>query len=581
MAERSICFRQSGKAAKTPPAPRLGGAGFFRYCLAMPSVKTAGFLDSLEEAFQGGGLRRPPGRGFLAPAAGRQGLFRRSLAACLRLLILGGPGFSAAALEDFSAAHAVCAAERAPSAEPAKRVVLSQEYVIKQALSQSRFIARLKARRRQARAELRFQRLAPYSYKLFSSAGHQSKKNLMLSPFESKEEKSRLYSFGLEKKLPFGLSLKSAYSDSFRGSENSRLLRRFQAPGEIYKKKLSLELSIDLLPNFFGLEERRFLAQIDSGSRIAEWRHLEEAESLALKAAGQYWKARIARAAYQQADSGLQTYSRLRRQIREKQKKSFLRPGEGPQVFAGYERASQELDQKKQDYQDELCRLFVLLKIQPAPGAAAFAPAEPEPEAPAALGPAHAESLESLRPVRILAETVKERELAWKTSRSALWPSLRLQTKAGWLSGGAEPPRSGFLDGRKPFYELSLSFLYPVFSKAAREKSRSEKSGLEEAQISLEIFKAEMGRKISLLNSKIPLSRSSLKRSEKARHHQREAFLELQRAFAQGRTGVFELMRAEGKLREAEVRLEMARSRRALLALERAALLDQLAESYL
>ena len=460
----------------------------------------------------------------------------------------------------------------------ASALALSQDYVLKRALSASPFLAKIKAQKRQTISELAFQKLSPYEWKAFFSAGKTYKKNPAISPFDPAREEALLYSFGFEKKLPFGLSLKSAYTDSLRDAENSELLRRFQVPGATYRKNLSLELSMDLLQNIFGLEEKRFFARIDTGSRIANWKYLEEAEGLALKAAGQYWKVRIARAAFLQTERGLRAYSQLERQIRKKKKYHFLRPGEEPQVLAEYESLKRELDWKKQAYQDELKRLFVILKTRPEPEMESLVFSDPAPKPPAAIAPFRAENL---RPVKILEERIKERELGWKTARSSLWPALRLQTKAGWFSGGAEGSRSGFFPERKPFYELSLSFLYPLFSKAAREKAKSEGYKLEESRIDLEIFKREIRHQIDSLGSKVIISWKSFQRAEKANKHQKRAFLELKRAFSQGRADIFELMRAEGKLRESEISLEIARSERCLFELERKAFLDQLAESYL
>ena len=450
-------------------------------------------------------------------------------------------------------------------------LTLSQDYVIKRTLSASPHIKKIQLKKSGATAFLEGQRHSLYDWSIISGLQTSQKKPPRTFPFEPSQQTDNSLTFGVEKKLPLGLSFKSLYTDSFSDRKNNDILKRVQAPASIYRESLSLELNMDLLRNILGREEKMTLHLLSIGKNQTEKRAGEAVEELVLKAISRYWSSYRAYIALGQMREGLKTYRQLVRETRDKKKYHFLKPGEAPQVLAEYENLKQEVSLKEQIYKDELKALFVILKTSPKWDSVSF-----ETKAPGTSSPVKPPNGQNIRSLQILQEQIRERELRIKQAQSAFLPTVRLKGKAGLLAGGGALNREELFSGEKYSYELSLNLLYKPFSKTAGEKLKQEKYNLEESKTDLEILKKETENLITSLQERIQTARDNFQSAGVAGKYQQKAFQELKASFSQGRTDVFELIRASAKLRESEIRKAGFLSEYHLLTAQLAALSDRL-----
>lgn len=462
--------------------------------------------------------------------------------------------------------------------QPAWSQVLSQDYVIERALSSSPYFKKIQLKKKQVLSRLEGEKHSFYDWKVFSGLQRNRRKNPLTFPFEALEQKDRTLTFGLEKQLPLGFNFKTLYTDLSQDRTNSDFLNRVQAPTFTYRENLSLELNMDLLGNILGREERMAFDIIEAGQNRANWHALEEAEQLALKAAGQYWASHRAWVTFQQMKKGLKTYSQMVNEIKNKKRYNFLKPGEAPQVLAEYENLKQEVSRKEQNYRDELDMLFVILKIKPEWNSISFRQEKAPRSPPAFKKPV---SPKDIRPIKMITEQIREQELRVKQTRSAFLPKVRFQSKTGLLAGGNTSDERDPFSQKKYFYELSLNLLYNPFSKSTREKAKLEEYKLEENKIDFEVLKRETENLIVSLQKRIQIAHDNLQSANKAGDYQKEAFEELKESFSQGRADIFDLIRAESKLRESEIRKTALLSEYHLLTIQLKAVSDQLVESYL
>ena len=462
--------------------------------------------------------------------------------------------------------------------QPAWPQVLSQDYVIKRALSSSPYFKKIQLKKNQILSRLEGEKHSFYDWKVFSGLQRNRRKNPLTFPFEALEQKDRILTFGLEKQLPLGFNFKTLYTDLSQNRTNSDFLSRVQAPGFIYKETLSLELNMDLLGNILGREERMAFEIIEASQNRTNWSALEETEQLALKAAGQYWASYRAWVTFQQMKRGLTTYRQMVKEIKNKRRYNFLKPGEAPQVLAEYENLKQEVSIKEQNYRDELEALFVILKIKPEWNSISFGKEKAPHSPPSFKKPV---SPQDIRPIKMITEKIKEQELHVKQTRSAFLPKVRFQSRTGLLAGGNTPDERDPFSQNKYFYELSLNLLYSPFSKSVRERVNLEEYKLEENKIDLEVLKRETENLIVSLQKRIQISHDNFQSANKAGKYQKEAFEELKESFSQGRADIFDLIRAENKLRESEIRKTALLSEYHLLTIQLKAVSDQLVEGYL
>ena len=450
---------------------------------------------------------------------------------------------------------------------------LSQDYVLKKVLSTSPHIRKLQLQKNQALSALLEKKYALYDWRLISSLGNLHRKNPQLSPFDALREEHKTLSAGFEKKLPYGLSFKSLYSDFTQDKTNSEFLKRFQVPTNTYRSQVSLELSLDLLRNIFGYGERVAFRVIKAGEDMTNWQYFETAEGFVLRAVGQYWAALIAHTTYEQMQKGLIIYRQLVAETGSKKKYGFLKPGERPQILAEYENIKQEVSKKQQDYREKLEELSLILQIPDLPEKAQF-------QKEIALRPSHSiasVNVEDLRPFKIRKKQVKEQSLKVKLAQSQFLPDLQFQSKLGRLAGssGSEEYESPFSSSNN-FYEISLNFLYRPFSKAKREQISKEKFKLEELKIDLALLKQELKNRLQSLKRKTQVSYQNVLSAEKSNKYRKQAFRELKISFDQGRVGIFELITAENKLRESEIKKAISLSEYFILSLQMEAFLDRL-----
>lgn len=453
-----------------------------------------------------------------------------------------------------------------------KNLSLSEKDILKEVLSSSLFIKKIQLIKKKQLARLLEKKYSFSDWETFSSFTQSKRKNPNIAIFQGKESEVNNFSVGLEKKIPYGLSLKPSFSYTNENKTYSDFLKRANVPENIYRENLSLELNANLgsaLVQYWSLEA------INEGQKINEWLYYEMAEELALKAAGQYWKTYLAWITYTQTNKGLKTYRRLVRQINNKKKYGFLRPGERPQILAEYENIQQASDKAKQKYKNEEKALLLFLKKDPELHNIRFKKASLFP-----LPRFSKINIEKTRSIKIKKKQINEQELKWKASKIRLYPSLHFSSKGGLIPGASSYEDLAF-NSENFFYEIGVSLKWNFFSKSFREKVKIEKYTLEENKTDLKISKQKLRDRLTNLEKEIVTSYKNVQRAKRANSYQKKAFRELQNSFDQGRVDIFELINTENKLRESELRKKSALSEYFLLNLQLLALRDQLVEDYL
>ena len=467
----------------------------------------------------------------------------------------------------------ICFSARSTQEIPKKTLLLSEKEVLKKVLASSPFIEKVKLTKQKNLSQLLEKKYSLSSWGAFSNFTQSKRKNPEILVFEGKERDFKSFSVGLEKKIPYGLSLRSSYSNWIEKQvHSSDFLKFVKIPEQIYRKNLNLELNANLTS---ALTQHWTLKVIDEGQKVNQWLYYERAEELALKAVGQYWKTYLAWITYTQTKEGLKTYRQLVRQINNKKKYGFLNPGERPQILAEYENIQISIDKQKQNYENEKKTLLLFLKKNPHFYDIQFT----EPK----LFPLPVFSkinIENTRIVKIKEKYITEQKLKLKASKIRLFPNLQLLGKGGFIPG-ASSPRDLSFSSKQSFYELGLGLTWGFFSKSLYEKVNFEKYNLEENKIDFEISKQELKNKLSSLEKEILINYKNVKRAEKSNNYQKRAFKELQRSFEQGRVDIFELINTEKKLRESEVKKKVALSKYFFSHLQILAFRDQLVEDYL
>ncbi len=453
-----------------------------------------------------------------------------------------------------------------------KMLLLSEQEVLKMVLSSSPFIKKIQFTKQKKLSQLLEKKHSFSTWGVFSKFSHSQRKNPQIFVFESRENKTRNFSIGFEKKIPYGLSLQSAYSDFFEDKTNSEFLKLAEAPEQIYRRNLNIELNADLTS---GLTQYWILETIKQGETANDWLYYEMAEELALKAAGQYWKTYLAWEAYSQSKEGLKVYRRLVRQINSKKRYGFLKPGERPQILAEYENIKQSVDKEKQNYENEKKALFLFLEKDSDLYDIQFK------EVRSAPPPQFSKiNIENTRMMKIKEQQITEQEFKLKSRRVELFPHLQLSGKGGVIPGASSPGNLSF-SSKQSFYEFGLGVKWIIFSKSFYERVNQEKYKLEEDKIDFNILKQELKNKLAGLEKEVEISYNNVNRTRKSNSYQKKAFRELQKSFEQGRVDIFELIHTERKLRESEIRKKAALSEYALLNLQFLAFRDKLVEDYL
>ena len=460
-----------------------------------------------------------------------------------------------------------------PNKKPSVKTVLplSEKELLKHVLSFSPFIKKAQLEEQKNLSALREKKSSFSTQRLFSNWSQSEKNNPPISAFQSQQDRDKKWIFGLEKNIPYGLSLKSSYSHLNQAQSLSDFLKSVKSPAQIYKKNLSFELSAGLTS---ALGQYWALKAIDKSAQANKWLYFEKAEALALKSAGQYWRAYLAWLKARQAEKSLKLYQSLVQQIKSKKKYGFLRPGEGPQILAEYENLKQKADQEEQNYENEKKALLLFLQKDPESHEIQFHTEDIPPPLPSSKI-----KIENLRVLKIKKRQNLVKSLELKNLKAGLFPDIRFLGRGGWIPGGVSDNLS--FSQKNSFYELGVSLNWVFFSKSAYEKAKQKEYELEESQIDFELARQRLKNKISSLEKEWLISQKNIRRAKKAAQYQKQAFKELKRSFEQGRADVFDLIQTESKWRELELKKSGALGTCSLLRLQMLALRDQLLEAYL
>ena len=138
-----------------------------------------------------------------------------------------------------------------------KTLSLSEKDILKEVLSSSLFIEKIKLKKKKQIARLLEKKYSFSDWEAFSSFTQSKRKNPNVFIFQGKENEINNFSVGLEKKIPYGLSLKPAYSYTNENKIYSDFFQKTNAPQNIYRESLSLELNANIgsaLVQYWSLE---------------------------------------------------------------------------------------------------------------------------------------------------------------------------------------------------------------------------------------------------------------------------------------------------------------------------------------
>ena len=456
------------------------------------------------------------------------------------------------------------------SQEKKQKMILSEEDFLKEFLSLSPHVERLKFATQKSQAQILQARYSLSDWAVFSQWNQINKNNSAIDQFLSQESKVQNWTIGLQKKIPYGFYFRSAYIDVFEKSSNAGFLSKFK-PESIYRKNFNLELKANLTES---LSHFWLFKAFDRALSAQDLSYQEQLEQLILQALTQYWKTYLSYVKFKQAEESLITYRKLVKETNNKQRYNFLQPGERPQILAEYQNIQSFLDIAQQDYDKEKKALLVYLKKDSKKHKLVF-----KPRAFAAPPRLKEIQLEQTRTVQIQKKNIENQEMNLLIQKASLFPSLELVGKKGWTPAGESSNLS--FSSAESFYELGVSLKWILLSKSFYQRVNQKKYELEESKIDFEISKQELLNQESLLEQKIELAYKNIKRTEKANEYRKKAFQELQKSFNQGRVDIFQLIQAEKQVRDSEIQKITALSEYSISLAMISALRDELLERYL
>ena len=456
------------------------------------------------------------------------------------------------------------------SQEKKQKLILSEEDFLKEFLSLSPHVEKLKFADQKSQAQILQARYSLSDWAVFSQWNQINKNNSAIDQFLSQESKVQSWTISLQKKMPYGFHFSSAYTNVFEKSSNAGFLSRFK-PGSIYRRSFDLELKANLTDS---LSHFWLFKTFDQSLSVQDLSYQEQLEQLVLQALTQYWKTYLSYVKFQQAQESLAAYRKLVKETNDKQRYNFLQPGERPQILAEYQNIQSFLDTAQQDYDKEKKALLAYLKKDSTKHKLVFQP--PAPAAPPRLKEIQ---LEQTRTVQIQKKNIENQEMNLLIQKASLFPSLEFVGKKGWTPAGESSDLS--FSSAESFYELGISLKWILLSQSFYKRVDQKKYELEESKIDFEIFKQELLNQMSLLEQKIELAYKNIKRADKANEYRKKAFQELQKSFNQGRVDIFQLIQAEKQVRDSEIQKITALSEYSISLAMTASLRDELLEGYL
>ena len=463
---------------------------------------------------------------------------------------------------------------RVLAGEKKQKLLLSTEQFLKEVLSSSPYIKKIKFSVEKSKAQILQSKYSLSDWGLYSEWKKNSAKNPSIDKFLSRESEIQNFMIGLTKKLPYGFKFNSAYVDLKEESSNEGFLKQFK-PELIYRKNLSLELKTNLTES---ITHFWLLKSFEKTLSIQDLSYYERAELLVLEALTQYWKTYLSYMKLQQAKSSLQIYKRLVRETNKKQIYSFLQPGERPQILAEYQNIQAGLDLSEQNYKKEIAKLFLYLKKDSKNQELVF-DSNSLSKVPKKVASFKKVELEKTRAFQIQKRGLENQKLNLSVQKSSLFPSVELLGKKAWTPASESSQLS--FSSQQGFYELGLSLKWALFSKSFYQRVAQKEYELEENLIDFKIAKKELENQIFLTEEKLKTTYKNIERTKKANKYRKKTFQELKTSFNQGRTDTFQLIQAEKQLRESEVQKAMALSEYSLSLAGLLALRDELIEKYM
>ena len=461
---------------------------------------------------------------------------------------------------------------------------LSEEDFLRQVLSSSPYLSKIKATRQKNLSQILEQKYSFFDWGLLGNWKDNKQTNSEIDPFLPKEKSSRSWSLALQKKWPYGLQFNSSYLNTAeKNLDTDELFKQFR-PSDIYRNRSQLGFKYNLTES---ITHTWLLKSFPLSLSLNDLLNLEKTEELALQALEQYWKTRIAWVSWQKSQEGLKTYKKLVRQTNSKKKYNFLQPGERPQILAEYQNIQKIVDQSGQNYQTEkkaftvfLNQKDLLLEWDPKTTDSKITNSNPVDaknlQAPPKLTDI---DIEKTRSLIIQKKQLEIQRLQLLAQKSSLFPQVEFEGIRGWTPTSKVPQLELVSDFS--FYEFSVQFKWLLFSKSAYQKVNQKKYELEESKIDFAIAKHQFKNQIDLLKKQIPLAYKNIERTKKATQYYKQAFKEIQQSFEQGRVDVFQLIQIEKQVRSSQLEHAVALSQYSLALAGLLALQDKLLEKYI
>lgn len=307
--------------------------------------------------------------------------------------------------------------------------------------------------------------------------------------------------------------------------------------------------------NFFGRSDRAKIKSAELNYSAAQKTRQDELQNLVLQALKSYWATFVASQSFQEALNSRDRYNKLVEAVRKKTSYGYSAPGELSQVRAELEMRNQRIKSESTTYLAAVDDLVRLLSLPPGTEIKfnfnqAVAP-------PPIFPPV---DIDQLRPLQALKMKQLSAENSLISSASLNSPDITLVGKyyQSGLDTSASAAYSDMTSGSHPKYYVGMKFSHTFGSDLPSEDYLNKKMTSEMSSIQLSRTRLEMIDKLNHLQRKAQSSYAIVESTKLQRQHREKASQELNRAYAQGRTDISNLIRGLNEYFDSEIQYSKA-----------------------
>ncbi|MCB0357557.1 MAG: TolC family protein, partial [Bdellovibrionales bacterium] len=370
-----------------------------------------------------------------------------------------------------------------------------------------------------------------------SSVGYEDSEEVNLQAFKNEKDETLTYSLGMDKMFSSATTLSIKFDRQSRDSELNPLISTNNPTfgNARTADKLTVNISQELWRNAFGANTRRKLNSGSLEERKANFNSLEKLEDLTLEALKLYWDTFVAKESLKASLEAQKRFEKLTKTIGSKAKLGYSNPGELNIPLAELEEKKQQVKIDSAKYLEKSRELFRMLQ-QPMPNelnfTASTALAEPNnlPDY----------KIDELRKIEILNMDLVITENKLKNKVSENQPQLQFVASAAYSGADTKPGEawSEALSGDKPIYAVGLNLNLPLYSKFNRGSIKELNYNLEKNKIELNIEKEKLQNEINNLQDTVNANYLIAQSYSKSYVYRKDAAVEIEKAFRQGRSDI-------------------------------------------